>query len=189
MKKVLMASVATLALTGAAAEGMALFYGKANCATCHTGAFQTDHGFHAMGQPQLGPGKAARFEDHQQDTGRMRVTGRAGDAYAFRTPPLRNVAQTAPYGHAGAYGTREGVVRHHLDPVGSLRAYDIAQAVMPGFDADDLRVMQDEGELTAIAAANDLAPMTLSDAEVDDILAFLNSLPDPQSIRSALGLL
>ncbi|MFL4468808.1 cytochrome-c peroxidase [Tateyamaria armeniaca] len=172
----------------AAMRGMELFYGKADCADCHAGRFQTDHDFHAIAMPQIGPGKAARFERHARDTGRMRVTGDPNDAYAFRTPPLRNVAQTAPYGHAGAYATLEGVVRHHLDPVEALRAYDISQAVMPGFDADDLRVLTDQPEMDAIAAANVLAPQTLSDDEVSDLIAFLNALTDPQSIRGALGI-
>ncbi|WP_147108163.1 cytochrome-c peroxidase [Tateyamaria sp. syn59] len=172
----------------AAMRGMDLFYGKAQCATCHAGRFQTDHAFHAIAMPQIGPGKAARFESHAQDTGRMRVTGDPSDAYAFRTPPLRNVAQTAPYGHSGAYATLEGVVRHHLDPVASLRSYDVAQAVMPGFDTDDMRVLKDAAEIDAIAAANDLAPIALTDAEVDDLLAFLDALTDPQSIRGALGI-
>ncbi|WP_299613506.1 cytochrome c peroxidase [uncultured Tateyamaria sp.] len=172
----------------AAMRGMDLFYGKAQCADCHTGRFQTDHDFHAIAMPQIGPGKAARFESHAQDTGRMRVTGDAQDAYAFRTPPLRNVAQTAPYGHSGAYASLEAVVRHHLDPVASLRSYDIGQAIMPGFDADDMRVLNDPAEVERIAAANDLAPVNLNDAEVDDILAFLHALTDPQSIRGALGI-
>lgn len=174
-------------MDAAAMRGMDLFYGKADCASCHAGRFQTDHAFHAIAMPQIGPGKAARFESHARDTGRMRVTGRAQDAYAFRTPPLRNVAQTAPYGHAGAYATLEGVVRHHLDPVAALLSYDISQALLPGFDADDPRVLNDPTETAAIAAANSLAPQTLSDAEVADILAFLNALTDPQSLRGALG--
>ncbi|MEM1315204.1 MAG: cytochrome-c peroxidase, partial [Pseudomonadota bacterium] len=72
-------------LPTAAAEGMALFYGAAGCAACHSGRFQTDHGFHAMAAPQIGPGKAARYETHARDLGRHRVTGRPEDAYAFRT--------------------------------------------------------------------------------------------------------
>lgn len=172
----------------AAMRGMDLFYGKAGCSDCHSGRFQTDQQFHAIAMPQIGPGKAARFESHARDTGRMRVTGNPADAYAFRTPPLRNVAQTAPYGHSGAYATLEAVVRHHLDPVTSLYAYDIRQAMMPGFDADDLRVLTDRAEMDAIAAANTLTPITLSDAEVADILAFLEALTDPQSIRGALGI-
>ena len=70
---------------------------------CHSGQFQTDHHFHAIAMPQIGPGKAERFEQHQRDEGRMRVTGRRQDAYAFRTPSLRNVTHTAPYGFLGIY--------------------------------------------------------------------------------------
>jgi len=175
------------AMDDAATRGMDLFYGKAGCASCHAGRFQTDQKFYAIAMPQIGPGKAARFENNARDTGRMRVTGDPADAYAFRTPPLRNVAQTAPYGHAGAYATLEAVVRHHLDPVASLYAYDISQAVMPGFQADDMRVLNDPEEMKAIAAANVLTPQTLSDGEVADIIAFLNALTDPQSLRGALG--
>jgi cytochrome c peroxidase len=165
-------------LTGAAAEGMALFYGRAGCSGCHAGAFQTDHGFHAIAMPQIGPGKAALFESHARDVGRMRVTGDPADAYRFRTPSLRNVAETAPYGHSGTYATLEAVVRHHLDPVGSLRDYDPSQAVFPALRVDDLRVMEDPAELDAIAAANELVPMALTDAEMGALLAFLAALTD-----------
>ena len=166
-------------LTGPAAAGMELFYGRAGCSGCHAGPFQTDHAFHAIAMPQIGPGRTERFEAHARDTGRMGVTGDPADAYAFRTPSLRNVLHTAPYGHAGAYATLEGVVRHHLDPVGSLRAYDPSQAVLPDLPgADDLRVVDDPDEIDAIAAANELEPMDLSDAEVAAILAFLEELTD-----------
>ncbi|HEX9857458.1 MAG TPA: cytochrome c peroxidase, partial [Paracoccaceae bacterium] len=91
-----------------ALAGAELFYGAAGCATCHSGKFQSDQRFHAMGEPQFGPGKAERFERHSRDTGRMRVTNNPADAYAFRTPSLRNVTATAPYGHAGAHATLAG---------------------------------------------------------------------------------
>ena len=166
-------------LTGAAAEGMALFYGRAGCSTCHSGPFQTDHGFHAIAMPQIGPGRAERFESHARDTGRMGVTGDPADAYRFRTPSLRNVTRTAPYGHSGAYATLEAVLRHHLDPVGSLRAYDRSQAVLPDLPAaEDWRALDDPAERDAIAAANELAPMALEDAEVEAILIFLDALTD-----------
>ena len=48
-------------LTGDAAQGMALFYGDAGCAGCHAGPFLTDHHFHAMAAPQIGPGKSAKW--------------------------------------------------------------------------------------------------------------------------------
>jgi cytochrome c peroxidase len=118
-------------LVGVAAEGMALFYGRAGCAGCHAGPLLTDHGFHPRGSPQLGPGKSERFEAHQRDIGRARVTGRAEDMYAFRTPSLRMVALTAPYGHAGGHADLAAFVAHHADPGAGLGGYDSAQALLP----------------------------------------------------------
>lgn len=169
-------------LTGNAAFGLELFNGKAGCADCHSGVFQTDHQFHAIAMPQLGPGKAARFETHQRDTGRMRVTGRAEDKYRFRTPSLRNVELTAPYGHSGAYATLKAVIRHHLDPVAGLENYDRTQAVLASFpEANDWSILDDTAEVEDIAKANQLEPIDLDDGEIDALVAFLLALTDPAS--------
>ncbi|MEC8039796.1 MAG: cytochrome c peroxidase [Pseudomonadota bacterium] len=175
-------------MSAAAQQGMDLFYGKAGCGSCHSGWFQTDHGFHAIAMPQIGPGKAARFETHARDEGRMRVTGAAEDAYRFRTPSLRNITDTGPYGHAGSYATLEAVVRHHLDPVAGLMGYDPAQAVLAALDGmDDQRILRDEAELAAIAEANELSPVDLSDVEVDAILSFLAALSDDGWRQGRMG--
>ncbi|WP_071673843.1 cytochrome-c peroxidase [Nioella nitratireducens] len=176
------------ALSDAEMHGMDLFYGEAGCAGCHTGLFQTDHQFHSIAMVQIGPGKAARFETHARDEGRMRVTGNPEDAFAFRTPSLRNVTLTAPYGHDGAYATLESVIRHHLDPVGSLYSYDRSQAILadlPG--ADDWRILDDPAEMAAIAASNDLPPIELSDGQVADLMAFLGALTDAAGAAGRLG--
>ena len=162
-----------------AARGMALFYGEAGCASCHSGWFQTDHDFHAIGLPQIGPGKAARFESHAQDTGRMRVTGDPADAYAFRTPSLRNVTITAPYGHNGAYADLGDMIRHHINVEEAFASYDLAKAHLPAFPgANDLRAMSAD-ETSAILAANVLAPSALSEADISDLISFLETLEDP----------
>lgn len=171
-----------------AQRGLDLFYGDAGCSACHTGLFQTDHNFHAIAMPQIGPGKAARFESHNRDIGRMRVTGDVADAYAFRTPSLRNIVVTGPYGHAGAYAQLEDVVRHHLDPDASLYAYSPNMAVLPKLeDAQDWNILGETTELESISAANELAPITLTDTEVSDLLAFLGSLTDEASLVGRLG--
>ncbi|MCX8955556.1 cytochrome-c peroxidase, partial [Ruegeria sp. NA] len=132
-----------------------------------SGWFQTDHGFHSIAMPQIGPGKAARFENHVRDDGRLRVTGNADDAFTFRTPSLRNVTLTAPYGHNGAYARLEDVVRHHLGPVAALRSYSVEKAALPEFPgAEDQKALLDPTLTEAIAASNDLAPISLSDDEV-----------------------
>ncbi|SLN40056.1 Cytochrome c551 peroxidase precursor [Roseivivax jejudonensis] len=174
-------------LQGAAARGAALFYGDAGCAACHSGPLLSDFDFHAMGQPQLGPGKAARFERHARDEGRMRVTGRPDDAYAFRTPPLRNVAETGPWGHAGAYPDLGAFVAQHVDPTGT--GTYARRVILPETPLADAvwRVLDDPEETAAIAAAAS-AGRPLDPAQIDDILAFLDTLTDPQALEGRLGI-
>lgn len=172
-----------------AAMGMDLFYGNAECSTCHSGVFQTDHQFHAMGVPQIGPGKAARFESHSQDTGRMRVTGNAEDAYAFRTPSLRNVTLTAPYGHSGAYRDLRSFVEQHLAPSKALENYSTSQALFARFDApkDDWAALHDVAEEAAIIKAARQSEISLEADEIDALMAFLSSLTDRAGAEGRLG--
>ena len=174
-------------LTPKAEKGLELFYGPAGCSECHSGPFQTDHRFHAMGQPQIGPGKAERFESHFKDTGRMRVTGREADAYRFRTPSLRNVLHTGPWGHAGAYDDLEAFLRHHADPVTGLERYE-AQAVLPPLEAatDDFAPLK--SERAAIAAAVSRAPVVLRQGDISALVAFLGALSDPVALGGRLGI-
>jgi cytochrome c peroxidase len=170
-----------------AQQGMELFYGRADCASCHSGLFQTDHQFHAIAMPQFGPGKAARFEDHTRDVGRAHVTGKPEDHYRFRTPSLRNVTATAPYGHSGAYAELEDVIRHHTDPVTHFENYDREVALPQMPHGDDWRVMDDAEDRAAIIAANELAPMALTDAEIEALVAFMATLTDSHSLDGRLG--
>lgn len=174
-----------LRLPEPAAAGMGLFYGPAGCANCHSGPFLTDHGFHAMGAPQIGPGKAARFESHARDEGRFRVTGDPADLYAFRTPSLRNVTLTAPYGHAGAHTDLRSFLVAHLDPVEGLRRYDLSAATLPELAVDDTGGLADSD---AIAQAVTFAPRGISDADITALLAFLDTLTDPAAQTGRLGI-
>jgi cytochrome c peroxidase len=172
------------AMSISAVRGMMLFYGKAGCAECHAGAFQTDHSFHAIAMPQIGPGKGDGFDQHE-DFGRYRETGNPEDLYRFRTPSLRNVALTGPWGHDGAYDTLEGVVQHHLNPPKSLHNYDTGQAVLPprpDLDAVDFVVHNDPVRRAALAAANELKPKALRKRELRDLVDFLHALTDPASL-------
>ena len=172
-----------------AEQGMQLFYGKAGCADCHSGKFQTDHDFHAMGTPQLGPGKGERFERHQRDVGRMRVTNDKADLYAFRTPSLRNVTLTGPYGHAGAHSDLLAFLRHHIDPVKGLEAYQ-PQVVLAPFDPAkrDWAMLEGGEEFKAIAAAATRPPTALSEAELAQLMAFLATLESPTARTGRLGI-
>ena len=172
------------ALTGFERKGMKLFYDEANCSSCHVGKFQTDHDFHAIAMPQIGPGKGHNsegYDDGREDFGREAVTGDADDRFRFLTPSLRNVALTAPYGHAGAFDTLEAVVRHHLSPVKSLRNYDASQVRMPSradFDGQDFVVMNDYWRLEQIAQRNELAPVSIDEEDFGHLMSFLHALTD-----------
>lgn len=175
------------AMGPAAKRGMRLFYNrrKGNCASCHSGTFQTDHNFHAIAMPPIGAGKGDNQEgyaDGHDDFGRERVTGDAADRFKFRTPTLSNVELTAPYGHDGAYNTLEGVVRHHLNAKTSLRNYDRSEAILTprdDLDAKDFVVIDDDARLDAIADASEIRKVRLRKREVSDLIAFLRALTDP----------
>jgi cytochrome c peroxidase len=150
-------------------RGAELFFGEAGCAHCHDGPLLSDGGFHNIGVPQIGPGR----DDDHLDEGRFLVTGDEGDRFAFRTPPLRNVALTGPYMHDGAYASLDEAVRHHLDPIAALERFDGSQ--LP----DDLRsqVRLEASSLVAASIDPDLAPeRALGEDDIAAILAFLNAL-------------
>ena len=148
----------------------------------------SDHQFHAMAAPQIGPGKAATFEDHQRDEGRFRVTGRATDRFAFRTPSLRNIALTAPYGHAGAHADLSRFIADHANPAQSLARYDRTQAVLPNFKSEDFAVLDDPAQVQQIAAAVQAEPVELTPGDIAALVAFLDTLTDPVAITGRLGI-
>lgn len=173
------------AMSTEARQGMALFYDKAPCSGCHAGLFQTDQTFHAIGLPQIGPGKGG--EVPYADTGRHLVTGETVDFYRFRTPSLRNVALTAPYGHSGAFPTLTRMVLHHMGPVDSLMTYDRSLAQLHPLPLNDFAAMDDEVELFDIAAGIELPPIDLTGDELRQIIAFLHALTDEDAAKGRLG--
>lgn len=165
-------------------RGMILFYTDAGCSNCHSGKLQTDHQFHAIAMPQIGPGKGDNlpgYIDGHDDFGRERVTHNQAHRFQFRTPSLRQVALTGPWGHDGAYNSLEAVIRHHLDPVDALNHFDINQAVLPSrsdLDAIDFIAHNDFPRRQAIGHANELQPISLTDEQVSNLIAFLHALTD-----------
>lgn len=150
-------------------KGAELFFGDAGCARCHGGPLLTDGLTHAIGVPQIGPGR----DGAGNDEGRFAVTGDPADRFAFRTPSLRNVMVTGPYMHDGAFTRVEDAVRHHLDPRGSLATYN--PLVLP----DDLRDQVHHDQNEAIAAQIDpevLPYRTITDEEIWQIVTFLEAL-------------
>lgn len=134
------------ALSESAVRGLAIFMDreKGNCSTCHLvgpkSALFTDGLFHNLGAG-LSP------EGELTDLGRFAQTKEDKDKGAFKTPSLRNVAQTGPYMHDGSLKTLKAVVEFYAGG-GSSNPYLDKQ----------------------------IKPLKLTGPERDDLVAFLESL-------------
>jgi cytochrome c peroxidase len=74
------------------------------------------------------------------DLGRFEITLSPADRYAFKTPSLRNVAQTAPYMHDGSLATLEDVVDFYDQGAGA--APNQSQALLAlGLQAAEKRAL------------------------------------------------
>lgn len=129
------------ALSPAAIRGLNLFRGKANCNTCHVGTNFSDEKYHNLGVDT----EVGRIEQ-----GRMAVTKDKQDRGGFKTPTLRNIADTAPYMHDGSIATLAEVIDF----------YNRGCAPNPNLDED-------------------IKPLNLTETEKADLLAFLESLSGP----------
>ncbi len=159
-----------LAISAAAKRGEALFFGeKLECYHCHGGFTFNDNikhsrlphaesGFHNTGLYNT-DGKGA-YPPHNPGMGEF--TGQAQDIGKFRTASLRNIAVTAPYMHDGSIRTLEDVLRQHYAKAGRAgfqgKPSPLRSELIVGFD--------------------------ISDAEVKDLVAFLNSLTDTEFLTN-----
>jgi cytochrome c peroxidase len=113
-------------------KGLALFTGKANCVQCHNGPLYTNNEFHNTGVPRgAAPDRgrfagitavradefscASRWSDAAGKCPELEFMARpaAGHERAFKVPSLRNVAERAPYMHAGQFATLAEVLEHY----------------------------------------------------------------------------
>ena len=161
------------AISNEAKLGALLFYGKANCSSCHSGNLFTDQKYHNIAVPQFGPGK----NEGGYDYGRYNVTGDPNDKYKFRTPPLRNVAVTFPYMHDGAYKDLKMAIKHHTNPEYYLRNYNPQENNIP----DELipTLKNSEADIQDMLSTVDIQPVHLTDLEIEYLVAFLNALTSP----------
>jgi cytochrome c peroxidase len=88
------------AMSDSAVRGWNIFQ-AIKCNNCHDGILFTDQQFHNIG---IG------MDQPEPDLGRFKVTNRAEDTGAFKTPTLRDVARSAPYFHDGSAKVLEEAV-------------------------------------------------------------------------------
>ena len=161
------------ALTAQEESGLALF--EENCSKCHpaapssagTPALFTAHTYANIGLPPnpllagnpvdlgLGGFLESDFNASEPLIGDADFAGQYGK---FKVPSLRNVAMTAPYGHNGVFPTLKTMVDF-------LNSRDNGQWPAP--------------EVSQNMNTADVGAMGLSEAQVDDIVAFLKALNDP----------
>ncbi|MCR9291381.1 MAG: cytochrome-c peroxidase [bacterium] len=89
------------ALSDLARQGLELFRGDAGCVRCHHGPLLSDGLYYRLG---IGG---------RRDLGRGAITQKREDLFRFRTPSLRNVAETGPYMHDGSKATLYDVVEFY----------------------------------------------------------------------------
>jgi cytochrome c peroxidase len=166
----------------AARRGLALFVGRGNCFVCHTGPNFSNGEFHDIGIPffvapgQVDPGRHEGIRTVQSS--RFNLLGKFNDDASranatatrhvvlehrhwgeFRTPSLRNVAVTPPYMHNGSLATLRDVVRRYSELDGER------------LHADGERILR---------------RLNLTEAEISDLVAFLQTLTDAEGERRLL---
>lgn len=171
-------------------RGMELFYGKIGCSDCHAGPLLSNQSFMALGLPTFGPGLTPLNDPIPRDVGRMAVSDDMEDAYRFRVPFLRNVALTAPYGHNGAMPTLEAMVRHHFNPRQSNTNWQTEMAQLPPVPwlaSGDFALRENTAENDRILSKIDIELPPATDAEIADIVAFLNALTGETALDRPMG--
>ena len=164
------------ALDESARRGLQLFVGEARCILCHSGPLLTDMEFHDISLPSLSEdmafdeGRQHAFEHLRESPFRgdgpwsdappdpsseasLKLSTLPLHAHALgemKTPSLRNVALTAPYMHQGQLSTLEEVVRFYSERTNLRESPPAVESV--------------------------LQPLGLEDAQVADLVAFLESL-------------
>ncbi|TQI80462.1 cytochrome c peroxidase [Serratia fonticola] len=99
------------ALTAQQKHGYQLFQ-QNKCGTCHTGVNLGGQSYEIMGLKA--DYFAARGNPTEADLGRYNVTKNEADRHRFKTPTLRNIAQTAPYFHDGSVTSLNQAVKDML---------------------------------------------------------------------------
>ena len=173
-------------LDPAEARGLALFDdpAKGNCASCHPSQIKdglpafTDFGFIALGVPRNrelpSNADAAYFDLGLCGPLRTDLASRTEYCGRFRTPSLRNVARRRRFFHNGAFTSLEQVVRFY-----ATRDVDPQRWYPRGVKFDDLPAQyRGNVNIDPPFGGKPGGKPALTDAEIADIVAFLQTLSD-----------
>jgi cytochrome c peroxidase len=176
---------AKLAMSASAIRGMNLFFdtNTTNCSFCHTsgasgpagnttGQLFTDNNYYRTGTFELNDPRSGGYgfndstsRDSSRDPGRAIVTKDSGDIGKFRTPSLRNVGLTPPFG-ADGFVTELSQLLQNYNHGGDSVTFASTDG---GRSFKSVRISN---------KASRIKRLNLSDAQITDLAAFLNSLTD-----------
>ncbi len=143
------------ALTPVELKGFNLFMGKAKCASCHYMPL-----FNGMTPPKfdnsdaevIGVPVSPLGSVIDPDLGWYNIIGVESYRHSFKTPTVRNAAQTAPYMHNGSYATLRQVMEFYNNGGGAGLGIKLANQTLPG------------------------AKLNLTGREIEEVIAFIKSL-------------
>jgi cytochrome c peroxidase len=178
-------------LTEQELRGLELFEreDKGNCAACHisqpsedgTPPLFTDFTYDNLGVPKNPHNEFYKMKKAFNPDGRKFVdrglgvtVGLASEDGKFKVPTLRNIALTAPYMHNGYFTTLRDVVDFY-------NTRDVKPVCPQEFVADDKAIAKGcwpRAEVAENVNSDELGDLRLTEAEVDDIVAFMETLTD-----------
>jgi cytochrome c peroxidase len=151
------------AMTALQKQGALLFFGKANCVSCHTGPALNAMDFYALGMKDLIDCEEPTFKtpiDATENLGRGGFTNNAEDMFKFKVPQLYNLKDSPFYGHGASFRDLRALIAYKNEAVPE-------NPIVP---AEQL--------------ADEFIPLSLTAPEIDAITAFLeDALYDPNLAR------
>lgn len=134
-------------------RGAKIFFGKANCASCHSGPALNENKFISVGVKDLYEIQSAlgTEESDVKNLGRFGFTALERDAYKFKVPQLYNLRDAHFYFHGSSKNTLKEVVEYFNDGI----------AENPNIPTNQL--------------SPNFQPLNLTDSEIDDLVSFLKN--------------
>jgi cytochrome c peroxidase len=132
-------------------RGALLFFDKAKCYQCHSGPGLNGMEFHAIGMNDLEGSNILTAVDNITKRGRGGFTGNPEDDFKFKTPQLYNLADVNFYGHGANFTSLTGILKYKNEAI------------------------KENSEVPQSAISQLFTPLNLTDEEIDDIVAFLET--------------
>lgn len=143
-------------------RGALLFFGEANCVSCHNGPALNTMDFYALAMADMeGPGTyGGASSQNPANLGRGGFTGKPEDNYKFKVPQLYNLKDSPFLGHGGTFHSIREVVEYKN------------------------RAIPENPNVPATQLAPEFIPLHLTEAQINQITGFLErSLHDPHLDR------